>query len=83
MHVSNGFNDLLMMSTNLNGITVLNINGVDYCCIISEFSISEAVNLLRNADSRKKWNNIKYKFSNFISMNKKIITFGETEISPT
>ena len=50
-----------MMSTNLNGIIILNINGVDYCCIISEIIISEAVSLLRNSDSRKKVEQYKIK----------------------
>ena len=36
-----------MMSTKLNDITILNIEGVDYGCIINK---SEAINLLQNAD---------------------------------
>ena len=30
----NGCLDLLMMSMKLNGIAILNIQGVDYCCIL-------------------------------------------------
>ena len=35
-----------MMSMNLNNITILNIYGVDYCCITVGIRKSEAVNLL-------------------------------------
>ena len=44
-YVCNGYHDLLMMSTNLDDIAVLNIKGVDSCCIISGISKSEAINL--------------------------------------
>ena len=43
-----------MMSTNLNDIAILNINGADYHCIISGINKSEAINLLRNADFTEK-----------------------------
>ena len=33
-----GCNDVLMMSMNLNNISILNINGIDYHCIITEIS---------------------------------------------
>ena len=46
--------DLLMMSKNLNDIDILNINDVDYRCIISQINKSEAINLLQNADLTKK-----------------------------
>ena len=39
-----------MMSTNLDDIAILNINGVDYRCIISGISKSKTVNLLQTAD---------------------------------
>ena len=42
-----------MMSKNLNGTTILNINGVSYGCIIMRISKSEAVNVLQNADLTK------------------------------
>ena len=47
LDVCNGRHDVLMMSTKLNDITILNIEGVDYGCIINK---SEAINLLQNAD---------------------------------
>ena len=33
--VCNGCHDILMMSLNLSGIAILNIHGVDYCCIVN------------------------------------------------
>ena len=39
-----------MMSMNLSNIAILKIQGIDYCCILSEISKNEAINLLRNAD---------------------------------
>lgn len=32
---------------NVNNIAILNINGIDYCCIISIITKSEAINLFR------------------------------------
>ena len=43
-----------MMSMNLSDIAILNIRGVDYCCIISRISKGEAVNLLQKADLNEK-----------------------------
>ena len=54
----NAFNrchDLLMMSVNLSYITILNIAGSDYDCIISLISKNEVINLLKNADKLKKY----------------------------
>ena len=45
-NVCSGCNDLLMMSTNLDDIAILNINGGDYRCIISRIRKSKVVNLL-------------------------------------
>ena len=39
-----------MISMNLNNITILNIQGFDYCCIISRISKSKAINFMQNAD---------------------------------
>ena len=38
------------MFVNLNDIAILNIQGVDYHCIINGIGKSEAVNLLKNTD---------------------------------
>ena len=50
----NRFHDVLMMSINFNNISILNIHGADYCCIISRISKSEAVNLRQKADLNEK-----------------------------
>ena len=34
-----------MMSMNLNDIAILNTHDGDYCCIINEISVNEAINL--------------------------------------
>ena len=46
--------DLLMMSTNLSDIAVLNIIGSDYRCITSLISKNEAIKLIQNADLTEK-----------------------------
>ena len=43
-----------MMSMNHSDIAILNIKGSDYCCIISEISKSEAINLMQNTNLIKK-----------------------------
>ena len=47
--VCNGCHDVLMMFMNLSDISILNIHGADYRCVITGISKSEAVNLLQNA----------------------------------
>ena len=45
------------MSVNLDNVAILNMNGVNYRCILSGIRKSEAVNLLQNANlSEKKIN---------------------------
>ena len=39
---------------NLIDFAMLNIKGTDYCCIISEISKSEAVNVTQNINLTKK-----------------------------
>ena len=53
-YVCNGCHDVLMMSINLNDISILNIHGVYYCSNIKGISKSEAVNLLQNVDLTEK-----------------------------
>ena len=48
-NVCNRCHDALMISINLNGISILNIRGVDYHCIIKGTSKKDAVNVLKNA----------------------------------
>ena len=38
-----------MMPINLSDIAILNIQGSDYCCIISLINKNKAINLLENA----------------------------------
>ena len=42
------------MSINRSNIAILNIEGSDYCCIISFISKNEAISLLQNDDMTKK-----------------------------
>ena len=46
--------NLLIRSTNLSDIAMLNTKGSDYCCIISLISNTEARNLMQNADLTEK-----------------------------
>ena len=39
-----------MMPHDINHFAILDIHGVDYCCINFGISKSKAINLLRNAD---------------------------------
>ena len=50
-----------MMSINFSDIAILNIRGSDYHFIMSLISKNEAINLLRNADSRKETEHYKAK----------------------
>ena len=50
----NRCHDLLMMSVNLSDITILKVKNAGYCCIISEISKTEAIDLLQNIDLTKK-----------------------------
>ena len=65
----NRCHDLLMMSTNLSDIAILNIKGSGYCCIISLISKTEAINVMQNADLIGKRNIIKHKQFIFIYKN--------------
>ena len=53
-NVCNRCHNLLMMSVNLSNISILNIKGSDYCCIIGLISKKESINLTQNADLTKK-----------------------------
>ena len=74
MSVCNNRHDVLMISMYLSNIAILNIHDVDYMCVISGISKSEATNLKKS----EKWNIIKQKhFLWYIKMGKEIITFGD------
>ena len=68
MYVCSGCNDVLMMSTNLDNIAILNINSANYHCVISRISKSKAANLLQNVDLSYdiKWVIINHNFFNCI-----------------
>ena len=53
-NVYNGCCNVLMMSMNLSNIAILNMQGVDYCCIIDGISKSETINLMQNIDLTEK-----------------------------
>ena len=48
-HVCNKCHDVLMTSYELKSIAILNVNGVDYRCILWSISKNEAVNILNNS----------------------------------
>ena len=47
-HACNRCHDLLMMSIKPSDIAIVNINGSDYCSVISLISKYEAINLMQN-----------------------------------
>ena len=52
--ICNGCHDVSMISVNLNNIFILNIQCVDYYCIIDRISKSDTVNLQQNVDLAEK-----------------------------
>ena len=58
-----------MMSIDFKFIVILNINGVDYRCIIFGISKSEAIHIFKNHDlsEKKNWIIIRYTKFNFFS----------------
>ena len=66
---------------NLCDIAILNVNGADYCCIISGITKSEAINLMKNFDLAEKSRILKYKnLLSHLKIGKEILTFGDIEI---
>ena len=51
--ICNGYHDVLKMSLKLTNITILNIRGLDYCCIINGIIKVDAVNIQQNVDLTK------------------------------
>ena len=47
-HVCNCCHDILMMAHELKHLPILNVNSVDYRCILQGISKNEAVNILNN-----------------------------------
>ena len=52
--VCNRGHNVLMIYISLSNIAILNINGVDFCCIMNGMSKSGAITLLQNADLTEK-----------------------------
>ena len=52
--VCNLCHNVLMISMSLSNTAILNIKGVDYCCIINLIWKSKAVNLLQKADLKER-----------------------------
>ena len=50
----NRCHDLLMMSMNLSHIAILKFKNVNYCCIITGMSKSEAIKLIESIDLTEK-----------------------------
>ena len=77
-NIYNRCDDLLMMSMNHSGITILNMKSSDYRCIISLISKNEGINFMQNADLTEH-----YKPKNllsFMKMGKEILTCDNIEI---
>ena len=59
-----------MMSINLSDITILNIKGSDYRCVISLISKNETIKLMQNADLTEKsgtlWNIFTFIYKNMV-----------------
>ena len=66
-----------MMSIDIDNIAILNIIGIDYCCIVFRISLSEAINLLKNANLSRKVDLCKMNKK----MNKKTLIINKTKKS--
>ena len=66
---------------NLNDITIINVKGSDYHCIISLISKSKAIKLIQNNDLTKKSGTLlNKKLLSNIKMGKEVLTFRDIEI---
>ena len=66
---------------NLNDITIINVKGSDYHCIISLISKNKAIKLMQNNDLTKKSRTLlNKKLLSNIKMGKEVLTFGDIEI---
>ena len=70
-----------MISMNLNDITIINVKGSDYHCIISLISKNKDIKLMQNNDLTKKSRTLlNKKLLSNIKMGKEVLTFGDIEI---
>ena len=66
---------------NLNDITIINVKGSDYHCIISLISKNKNIKLMQNNDLTKKSRTLlNKKLLSNIKMGKEVLTFGDIEI---
>ena len=66
---------------NLNDITIINVKGSDYHCIISLSSKNKDIKLMQNNDLTKKSRTLlNKKLLSNIKMGKEVLTFGDIEI---
>ena len=66
---------------NLNDITIINVKGSDYHCIISLISKSKAIKSIQNNDLTKKSGTLlNKKLLSNIKMGKEVLTFRDIEI---
>ena len=61
-YVCNSCHDVLMVSMNLIDTAILNIHGLNYHCMITRVSKSEAVNLMQNINLSEKSEHYKIYF---------------------
>ena len=47
--VCNGCHALLILSLDISDITIITVKGIDYCCIVSDISKSNAIHLFKNS----------------------------------
>ena len=72
-----------MMPINLSDITItiLNINGSNYCCIISLISKNIAINPMQNTDLTEESRTLQNKnILSYKNMGKEFLKFGKIEI---
>ena len=70
------------MSIDIQSITILYIQGIDYCCAINGIRKSEAIMLVKKMLFEAKngsLSNIKIFFIKYKKASKKIISFGDIE----
>ena len=66
---------------NLNDITIINVKGSDYHCIISLISKNKDIKLMQNNDLTKKSRTLlNKKLLSNIKMGKEVLTCGDIEI---
>ena len=65
------------MSMNLSNIALLNINGANYCCIISRIRRREAIEVMQNIDLIEKVKHY-YNLLSQTKLVKEILSLGDT-----